>query len=129
MDNIRIFKKDNIEYIDLPRTKNITYADKPVVNETEMASGKIVQDITGMRPTFTATFEYIPSDVLKEVIGLLRVGGFFEVTYPTPVGGTQSGAFKIVENSGQKIFKFVDGVPMWYGLSLTFTAQGVIDNG
>lgn len=129
LDNIRIFKKDGVAFIDLPRTKNITYLDKPIVYETEMASGRLVQDIMGVRPTITAVFEYIPSETLKEVLELLRAGGFFNVTYPTPTGETREGMFKIVEGTGQKIFKFVNGKPMWYGLSLTFTSQEVIGNG
>ena len=88
MDNIRIFKKNNVDYIDLPRTKKITYAEEPVVYETQMASGKLVQDIMGARPVFSAQFEYLPAGVLQEVVMLLRQGGFFAVRYPSPTGET-----------------------------------------
>lgn len=127
MDNIRIFKKNNVDYIDLPRTKKITYAEEPVVYETQMASGKLVQDIMGARPVFSAQFEYLPAGVLQEVVMLLRQGGFFAVRYPSPTGET-TGVFKITEDAGQKIFKFINGQPMWYGMTLTFTAQAVLDN-
>lgn len=127
MDNIRIFKKNNADYIDLPRTKKITYAEEPVVYETQMASGKLVQDIMGMRPVFSAQFSYIPADIMQEIIMLLRANGFFKVTYPAPTG-EETGMFKITEDAGQKIFKFINGQPMWYGMTLTFTAQAVLDN-
>lgn len=127
MDNIRIFKKNNVDYIELPRTRQITYVEELVAHETEMASGKIVQDIMGVRPTFTAVFEYIPTDVLQNIMTLLRSGGFFTVAYPSPISGEEVGVFKITEDAGQKIFKFVNGQPMWYGMTLTFTSQAVID--
>lgn len=127
MDNIRIFKKNNVEYIDLPRTKNISYAEQAVAYETEMASGKLVQDIMGVRPTFTVKFDYVTPDTLRDVVSLLRQGGFFTVVYPTPLGNDEVGVFKIEENAGQKVFKFVGGQPMWYGMSLTFTSQVVIE--
>lgn len=127
MDNIRIYKKNNVDYIDLPRTKKITYTEEPVVYETEMASGKIVQDIMGVRPVFSAQFNYVPASTLQEIVTLLRAGGFFTVTYPSPTGEMTS-KFKITEDAGQKVFKFVDGQPMWYGMTLTFTAQAVLNN-
>ena len=111
----------------MPRTKNITYNEKPIAYETEMASGKIVQDIMGYRPTFTVTFNYIPADTLKELMSLLRYGGFFTVLYPSPLGEEKLGTFKITEDAGQKVFKFVNGQPMWYGMTLNFTSQVVIE--
>ena len=126
LDNIRIFKKNNADYIDLPRTRKLTYLEEPIAYETEMASGKLVQDIMGVRPILTAQFEYMPTDVLQEVLTLLREGGFFTVAYPSPTGD-QVGVFKIKEDAGQKIFKFVNGQPMWYGMTLTFTSQAVME--
>ena len=127
MDNIRIFKKNNVDFIDLPRTRSIVYKEEAVVYEVEMASGKIVQDIMGVRPGFTATFDYIPADTLKEILSLLRYGGFFTVLYPTPLGNDEIGTFKIEENAGQKVFKFINGQPMWHGMTLNFTSQVVIE--
>lgn len=126
MDNIRIFKKNNVDFVDLPRTKRLTYKEEAVAYETEMASGKIVQDIMGVRPVFTAQFDYMPTETLQEIITLLRAGGFFTVVYPSPTGD-EVGVFKITEDAGQKVFKFVNGEPMWYGTTLTFTSQAVID--
>lgn len=127
MDNIRIFKKNNEDFIDLPRSRKITYMEEPVVYETEMANGKIVQDIMGVRPVFAVQFDYMPTEILQEVITLLRVGGFFTVVYPSPTGEA-TGVFKITEDAGQKVFKFVNGEPMWYGMKLNFTSQAVLEN-
>lgn len=99
----------------------------PKAFESEMASGRIVQDILGYRPSFTVTYEYIPEHILVPVVGLIRQGGFFKVEYPTPTGAGE-GMFKISDTSGQKIFKFVDNAPMWYGLTLTFTSQVVVND-
>lgn len=111
----------------MPRTRSIVYKEEAVAYEVEMASGKIVQDIMGVRPSFTATFDYIPADTLKDILGLLRNGGFFTVLYPSPLGADEVGVFKIEENAGQKVFKFVNGQPMWHGMTLNFTSQVVID--
>lgn len=125
MDKIKIYNKNNIDYIELPRTKNIETSEEMVYEETEMASGKIVMDIKGFRPSFTAEWEWLPSGLLEKLLPMLRQGGFFNVEYPSSDGLVQIGKFKI-QSSGQKVFKFVNGNPMWYGLQLTFTGQEVL---
>lgn len=125
MDKIKIFDKNNIDYIELPRTKNVETSEDMVYTETEMASGKFVMDIKGFRPGFTAEWEWLPSGLLEKLLPMLRKGGFFNVEYPSSEGTIQKDLFKI-ETSGQKIFKFINGSPMWYGLKLTFTSQKVI---
>ena len=45
--------------------------------------------------------------------------------YPDATGATAAGTFA-VEIGSQKIFKFVDSVPMWYNVELTATAQEVV---
>ena len=89
-----------------------------------MVSGRKVQYMQGFRPSFTAEWDWFPNDLLAQLTALLRQGGFFKVNYPDQDGTEKSGKFSISYPS-TGIFKFKDGKPMWYGVSLTFTAQEV----
>ena len=91
-----------------------------------MASGKLVKDIRGYRPIIKATWDYFPANSLTQLVTMLRQGGFYVVDYPDELGD-KSGSFKI-SYPETKIFKFVDGVPMWHNVELTFTAQEVINS-
>lgn len=123
LDNIRIYYNNDTQYIDLPRTKDITIGAEEVSDEVTMASGKLVKDIRGFRTTIEANFDYFPADLLVTLLQVLRQGSYYLVQFPAPEGD-DSGHFSISYPSN-KIFKFVNGDPMWYGVSLTFTAQEV----
>lgn len=125
MDKIKIYNKTESSYIELPRTRNIETTEDMVYSEMTMASGKTKMDIKGYRPGFTAEWEWLPSGLLNQLLPILRIGGYFKVDYPAPTGEDKTGYFRI-EVGGQKIFKFVNGAPMWYGLKLTFTGQDVV---
>ena len=124
MDKITI-TKNNIS-LTLPRTRDISFTCEEVGTETEMASGKLVKDIRGYRPVIKASWDYFPAEDLTKLISLLRQGGFYNVNYPDEAG-EKNGRFKI-SYPETKIFKFVNGVPMWHGVDLTFTAQEVISS-
>ena len=128
MDRLKIWNKAETSYIELPRTKNIETAETMVYNEMTMASGKTKMDIKGYRPGFSAEWEWLPAGLLTQLLPMLRGGGYFKIDYPAPTGEDKSGYFKI-EIGGQKIFKFVNNAPMWYGLNLTFTGQDVVRYG
>lgn len=110
--------------ISLPDTKKISMGGAMIATEVEMVSGRKVQYVQGFRPSFTAEWDWFPNDILAELTGVLRQGGFFRVDYPDQDGNDKSGSFSIsYPTTG--IFKFKDDKPMWYGVSLTFTAQEV----
>lgn len=110
--------------LEMPRTKTLEVGGGYESQEATMASGKIVRDVLGWRVELSATWEWVPADLLAQVVQLARSGRFVTISYPDPTGQTVSGAFTI-EIGSQKIFKFVDGVPVWYNVELTATAQGV----
>ena len=112
--------------IEMPRTKSLEVGGAYEAVETTMASGKGVRDIIGWRPELTATWEWVPVGLLAQLVPLARSGGFVEITYPDSTGDTETGNFTI-EIGAQKIFKFVNGNPMWYNVELTATAQEVTD--
>lgn len=123
MDKIQITSGGTV--LTMPRTRNIEMGGEIVAKTVTMASGRNVQYIQGFRPSFTAEWDWFPNDLLAELVQMLRGGGFFYVEYPDQDGNDHSGMFSI-SYPNTKVFRYVDGVPMWRGVSLTFTAQEVI---
>ena len=124
MQTLKIYNANNVA-IELPRTKKISMGGELVATEVTMVSGRKVQYVQGFRPSFTAEWEWFPNDLLAQLTNLLRQGGYFMVEYPDQDGTAKSGYFAVsYPNTG--VFKFKDGKPMWYGVSLTFSAQEVL---
>lgn len=108
----------------MPLTKTIEIGGTYESKEATMASGKIVRDVIGWRTEVTATWEWVPAGLLAQLVPIVRSGEFIEMQYPDSNGEDAFGMFAI-EIGNQKIFKFVNGVPMWYNVELTATAQEV----
>lgn len=124
MQTLKIYNAQGAA-IELPRTKKISMGGELVATEVTMVSGRKVQYVQGFRPSFTAEWEWFPNDLLAQLTNILRQGGYFKVEYPDQDGTDKSGYFAVsYPNTG--IFKFKDGKPMWYGVSLTFSAQEVL---
>ena len=124
MQQLKIYNAQN-QVLELPRTKKISMGGELVATEVTMVSGRKVQYVQGFRPSFTAEWEWFPNDLLAQLTNILRQGGYFKVEYPDQDGTDKSGYFAVsYPNTG--IFKFKDGKPMWYGVSLTFSAQEVL---
>lgn len=111
--------------IEMPRTKTIEIGGEYESKETTMASGKIVRDVIGWRTELTAEWEWVPAGLLAQLVPIARSGEFVTIQYPDSIGTDTSGVFSI-EIGEQKVFKFVNGVPMWYNVQLTATAQEVV---
>ena len=110
--------------IQMPRTKTLEIGGELESIEATMASGKVVRDVIGWRTEITATWEWVPAGLLSQLVPLAHSGDFISITYPDADGSTQTGNFTI-EIGSQKIFKFVNGNPLWYNVELTATAQEV----
>lgn len=118
---------DNITIagIAMPRTKSIEIGGEYESKETTMASGKIVRDVIGWRTALTTEWEWVPAGLLAQLVPIARSGEFVTIQYPDSTGEDASGVFSI-EIGEQKVFKFVNGEPMWYNVELTATAQEVV---
>lgn len=124
MQQLKIYNAQGAA-IELPRTKKISMGGELVATEVTMVSGRKVQYVQGFRTSFTAEWDWFPNDLLAQLTNILRQGGYFRVEYPDQDGTDKSGYFAVsYPNTG--IFKFKDGKPMWYGVSLTFSAQEVL---
>lgn len=111
--------------IQMPKTKTLEIGGAFESVEATMASGKIVRDVIGWRTELTAAWEWVPAGLLAQLVPLARSGNFVEIQYPDADGTNKTGNFTI-EIGSQKIFKFVNGNPLWYNVELTATAQEVI---
>ena len=111
--------------VEMPRTKSIEIGGEYESKETTMASGKIVRDVIGWRTELTAEWEWVPAGLLAQLVPIARSGEFVTIQYPDSTGEDASGTFSI-EIGEQKVFKFVNGEPMWYNVELTATAQEVV---
>lgn len=111
--------------IEMPRVKTIEIGGSYESKESTMASGKIVRDIIGWRTEISATWEWVPAGLFSQLLPIARAGAFVEIQYPDSTGTDANGMFSITIGN-QKIFKFVNGVPMWYNVELTATAQEVV---
>lgn len=109
----------------MPRTKTLEVGGTTEVKTITMASGLEKQYVIGYRVELSATWEYVPADILAQVVTLARSGGYVSITYPDSEGGAATGNFRI-SIGNQKIFKFIAGNPMWYNVELTATAQEVL---
>lgn len=114
-----------IDGIEMPRTKSIEIGGEYESKETTMASGKIVRDVIGWRTELTAEWEWVPAGLLAQLVPIARSGEFVTIQYPDSTGEDASGVFSI-DIGEQKVFKFVNGEPMWYNVELTATAQEVV---
>lgn len=109
--------------VTMPLVRAITYGGEVVAKETTMASGKTVRDVIGFRPNVRAQWDWVPAETIKALNALLRQGGFFQVTHPTPDGEkTES---MTVPFPSMNVFTYRNGVPMWHNITLTMTAQEV----
>ena len=124
MDKIKIYTTDMSDHVELPRVKAVQVGAAEVSNTVTMASGKVVKDMIGYRPTVQATWDYIPADTIIALTTLLRGGGFFFVEYPSP-NGVATGVFEIAYPT-LSIFAFKDGVAVWHKVQLKMTAQEVV---
>lgn len=125
MTQIKIWNKAETNYLLLPQTRDITTSGQMLYEETEMMSGKIVMDIRGYRNGFSANWDYFPAATLTSLLQMIRQGGFFKIQFSGDEGVAVTGYYKVEQTGGMSIFKFVNSVPMWHGLSLDFTAQAV----
>ena len=120
MQTLKIYNTQNVA-IGRRRAEEVWVGGGGVAAEVTMVSGRKVQYVQGFRPSFTAEWEWFPNDLVAQLTNLLRQGGYFKVEYPDQDGTDKSGYFAVsYPNTG--IFKFKDGKPMWYGVSLTFSA-------
>lgn len=124
MERLKVYSKDESFFIELPKTRAITSGGEMVKKEVQMAAGNIVQYVQGFRHVLTVEYDYFPSALLAQLTSLLRQGGWFKVDYFDVDGTNKSGYFSITTSS-MGVFKYTNGVAMWHGLTLTFTAREV----
>lgn len=122
MTEIKI--SNGVTTITMPRTRRVSDAGEKVYKENKMASGALVRDVTGFRPGFTYTWDWVPAETIRALITMLRAGSFFTVDYFDVDGVDKTGLFS-VSYPAFEVFAFRNGVAMWHNCTLTIRAQGV----
>lgn len=123
MDNITIYSSDKSHSVTLPRVRDIEVGAEEESKTVTMASGKTVKDILGYRTNITAVWDWIPADLVTELLNLLKTGAFLWVEYPAP-DGSNAGFFSI-EYPTLSVFCYHSGIPVWHDMTLSMTAQEV----
>lgn len=121
--NIIIANLDNTVTVTMPRTRNLNSGGRQESKTITTTSGRIVEEMIGFRATITAYWEWVPADTMTALCGLLRTGKIFNVTYPDQQGIITKPCQVIYPSPG--VFKYRQGVPIWYGVNLIITAQEV----
>lgn len=109
--------------VTMPRVRAVEVGGTEVAKTAEMASGRMVKDVLGYRTTILAQWDWVPAATITSLLSLLRSGGFFQVSYPTPEGG-ETNTFE-VDYPTVGIFAFMDGAPVWHGVTLWMQGQEV----
>lgn len=76
MDKITIYSSDKSHSVTLPRVRDIEVGAEEESKTVTMASGKTVKDILGYRAKVTAVWDWIPADLVTELLNLLKTGAF-----------------------------------------------------
>lgn len=109
--------------VTMPRTKKVEVGGKEVGKSRTMASGRVIKRIIGTRATVVAKWDAIPAETITSLLLLLKSGGFFSVSYPSP-SGDSAGTFSIGYPT-LGIFGFINGAPVWHDVTLRMEAQEV----
>lgn len=109
----------------LPYTSKITYAGEIVGTETQMASGALVSDIIGFRPTITYTYDYLPATTMQALHALLRTARYFSCKYINPEGSVVTASCK-VDYPSADYWIYRGGVAVWHNAVITLTRREVI---
>ena len=110
--------------VEMPKVKNVQVGGSEIAISKQMASGKIVKAVLGIRAKITASWDFVPADTIAAVLALLKAGGFFEVQYPSP-SGDAIGVYSI-DYPTLGVFAFISGVPVWHNVILTMESQGAM---
>ncbi len=121
---IKIYNpNDATEFIEMPRTKDITYTKEAQSKEMEMISGRKVKDVKGFRKVISASWDAVPAETIVQLNAYLSTGAYLTVTHPG-LSGDETTVFD-VSFPTLSIFKFENGQAVWHGVNLKMTAQEV----
>lgn len=123
MDHITISSPDGGERIQMPPTRQLSLAPKEECRELQMASGRMVKEVIGVRQTITASWDWVPAETIARLCALLNRGGYFRVEYPAPEGDRAE--LCGITPPAPRVFRYKDGVARWHDITLTMTGQEV----
>lgn len=123
LDKITIYSADKSRSITLPRVRDIEVGAE---EESKIRNDGVRQDgqgHPGLSDKHHRRMDWIPADLVTQLLRLLKSGAFLWVEYPAP-GGNGAGFFSI-EYPTLSVFWYRSGIPVWHDMTLSMTAQEV----
>lgn len=105
---------------------DIVFTIRPeiVAQTAKMASGITVKDVIGERISLEIPTGWLPADKLLTLRNMIRDSIILTIKYPD-IDGDKIGRF-YVDQPSYKAFRYgVDGVSVWYGVTLKATGAEV----
>ena len=106
----------------MPEINKNNYSSAPAQlgTQVEMVSGRMVTELRGTVQTISASYSYIPPELCRPIMSILRSGKPFRVTYlPDDSDDMRTGEF-LVTGLTDPTFSFsAGGKAFWTGLAFT----------
>lgn len=109
----------------MPYTSKINYTGATVGNETKMASGALVMDVVGFRPTLTYTYDWLPDDTMQALHALMRQNRYHVCTYITPEGMEVTASCRM-DYPACDYFTYRNGKAIWHNAVITLARREVV---
>lgn len=118
---------DGEDTVELPSQIEYPLSGEEVSRKAQMASGKIVKDVTGYRDVLEISVGYLGVETMALLRNMIRRNyGFLSITYPTPSGAATNNF--VVEDPKGKVIKYDDtGHAVWLDVTLKAMTDEVID--
>lgn len=124
--HVLVISADGVS-VTFPRTTKIQHGGYLEGEETVMADGSLMFDVTGFRQNLIYTWDYVPQKVFDELFPLLRKHKYLECKYLDVDNTEKTAKFKI-EYPTPEAWKLTANGAIWHNVSLNMTAKDVVLN-
>jgi hypothetical protein len=105
----------------MPKVRDVTCGGTLEGDENTMSDGTKTFEVKGFRSTVTSVYDWVPQNIINDLVSMLRSGKYFTVSYPDP-DGTDRTALMSVDPPESKVYKYVGTVPYWHNVTLKMSA-------
>ena len=117
---------DGVNVITLLKDLEFTVSQEFVGSQADMASGRTVMDIVGVKTVLDIPVGYLSREDISILRDMINTKHILKITYPDLDGDVTDDFY--VEPLVLRSFKYgSDGVDVWYGFSLACKLNGVLD--
>ena len=108
--------------IELPETSRDKYRCYPATlsQQVEMISGRMVEEVRGHVQMVEYSYDYMGSELMRQVLAVLRSGKSFPAAYLPDDGNTLVSGVFLCQSLTQPTFAFSRrGIPYWHNFAFT----------